>query len=68
LHATLRVGDLHDAVLGGQDLVAFLHLVANVQHSQLAVRLADDRRAPETGYDTERGLCEGGHDVTFLTF
>ena len=60
--SAVAVVDLHDAVLGGQDLVTLTDHIADLQQSQLAVRAANQGGAPK-GDDLAFGRTGNhGHD------
>ena len=60
-HLALGVGDLDDAVLGRDDLLARLDLVADLQRLELATGQSDIGRAPQAGDGTRRRFGEDGH-------
>ncbi|MFT3956294.1 MAG: hypothetical protein QM722_18505 [Piscinibacter sp.] len=58
----VAVGDLHDAVLCGQDLIALADDVADLEQPQLAVGAADQGRAPQRNHLTFGRTGDDGHD------
>ena len=63
--AVFAAEQLDDAVLPGQDHVARLHQVADLEDAHLAVAAADQGAAPQGGDSSGAGVGDRGHETTF---